>query len=162
MSMSYKCELHYSINEGDEYITGRTNIPVRFFQVDGGANRFIKVSATDDVNIAAEFEEAGAHKNVILYLPPTKDGNDMETALELTGVALDKKLSLNMSLDIEKHSGGRMIESFVLAENAATLKQRPFIVGSQMLKVELRLPAAKWYRGKPDKKNKNVVNLEEM
>jgi hypothetical protein len=159
MSMNYKAELSYVVIEGKEDKSTRDAVPVSFFQVDGGANRFLKIGASDDVNIAAELEEATTLKNIILYLPPTTDGRDMETALELTNVALDKKFSLYVSFNIEKHSSGRMIETFVLAGNG-TLKQRPFIVGSQMLKVELRLSTAKWYRGKPDKKN--IVRLEEM
>lgn len=160
MSMNYKAELNYVVIEGTEDKSNREDVPVRFFQVDGGANRFIKVSSTDDVNIAAELEQACTHKNIILYLPPTTDGGDMETALELTNVALDKTFSLYVSFNVEKHSGGRMIETFMLA-GAATLKQRPFTVGSQMLKVELRLPAAKWYRGKTGKNNK-IAHFEQM
>ena len=159
MSMVYKGEFGYTVIEGKEDISGRHEIPVRFFQVDGGANRFLKIGSADDVNIAAELEEACAFKNIILYLPPTGDGGDMETALELTNVALDKKFSLYISFSIEKHLGGRMIETFILT-GAATLKQRPFIVGTQMLKVELKLPTAKWFRGKRDHKNK--LHMEEM
>ena len=159
MSMNYKAEFSYVIIEGKEDKSVRDSVPVSFFQVDGGANRFIKIGVSDDVNIAAELEEATTFKNIILYLPPTTNGNDMETALELTNVALDKKLSLYVSFNIEKQSGGRMLETFVLTGNGA-IKQRPYIVGAQMLKVELSLPTAKWYRGKRD--SKNILRLEEM
>lgn len=157
MSMNYKAHLDYAVVEGKEDKSSRAEVPVRFFQVDGGTNRFITVGSTDDVNIAAELEQACTHKNIILYLPPTTDGNDMETALELTNVALDKKLSLYVGLTVEKHSAGKRIETFMLT-GAATLKQRPFIVGTQMLKVELRLPSAHWFHGKVDKNNKLHLN----
>lgn len=159
MSISYKAELFYVVVEGKEDKSRREDIPVRFFQVDGGTNRFIQVGSTDDVNIAAELEQACTHKNIILYLPPTADGSDMETALELTGVALDNKLSLWVGFTVDKHTGGRRTESFFLS-GPATLKQRPFVVGTQMLKVELRLPSAKWYHGKADKNNN--LSLKQM
>ena len=128
--------------------------------MDGGANRFIKTSSQDDVNIAAELEQATTFKNIILYLPPTNGGSDMRAALELTDVAVDK-LKLLFYFAVEKHSGGRMIESFTLFANSATITQRPYIVGTgQMLKVELHFSEANWYRGKLN--TQHQMKLEKM
>lgn len=160
--MKYKAYFTYWVFEGDEQKLIRNNVPVNFFQVDGGAKRFIQISSTEDVSVIAELSEVTTLKNIILYLPPTKDGNDMETALELTNVALDKKLSLFAMLRIEKYSGGRMIEAFLMTTTGATLKQRPYVVGAQMLRVDLNLPAPELHRGKQSIKDKNMFDLKPM
>ena len=161
--MKYVSNLLYEIIEDDKAKPERKTIPSGVFRVDGGAKRFISINSPDDVNIVSEMEQAITFKNITLYLPPTKDGNDMQVALSLTEVALNNKLSWHTQVSVHKYSGGKMIEVFFLQISKATLIKRPYIVtleNRSMLKVELRFTEAHWGHGKLNNKNKMI--FEEM
>src|SRR4051812_37213278 len=77
--MKYKADLHIithatTDNNGKETSSAeRIDIPLDSFEVDGGANRKIKLSSSDDISISSELEQARSFKNIIFYIPPTKD-----------------------------------------------------------------------------------------
>ena len=157
--MKYVSNLLYEIIEDDKAKPERERIPIGVFRVDGGAKRFISMNSPDDDNIVSEMEQATAFKNITLYLPPTKDGKDMQVALSLTEVALNNKLSLHMQIQVDKHSGGKKIETFFLDISKATLIKRPYIVTLEnrpMLKVERRFSVVRWGHGKLNNKNKMI------
>lgn len=148
MSMQYQAKFFYHAMDSEYNDLGeRYDVPVHSFEVSGGAYRFIKLSSTDDISISSELEQARALKNLTLYLPPTKDGTDMEVALELTNVAL-LKAPFTLALSVERYSGGKMLEGLALIAESATLKTRPWVVPLKLLMVEIKLPSAKLYRGK--------------
>ena len=159
--MKYVANIVYTIIEDNKEKPEKADIPVGVFRVDGGTKRFININSPDDVNLVSEMEQATTLKNITLYLPPTKDGKDMQVALSLTEVALNNKLSLHMQVIVEKYSGGKKIEAFFLNVNKATLINRPYIVTLEnrpMLKVELRFPEAYWGHGKMIK-NKMIMEI---
>jgi hypothetical protein len=147
MAMTYQAKFHYGLQEGDELKVSRFDIPVQIFEVEGGADRSIKLSSTDDIGISSELEQARTFKNITVYLPSTKDGSDMEIALQLSAFYSQKE-SMLVSFTVERYSGGQMLEGLALLDAGATLKNSPYVTGKQLLAVHLNLPAAKLYRGK--------------
>jgi hypothetical protein len=147
MTMTYQGKFNYALQEDEDLVISRLNIPVQIFEVDGGADRNIKLGSTDDIGITSELEQARTFKNLTLYLPPTKDGTDMEIALQLSGF-YTRKESLRVAFTIERYSSGKMLEGLALLDGDATLKFSPYVVEKQLLAVHLNLPTAKIYRGK--------------
>ena len=146
MAMTYQAKFNYRVMEGEELATEKFGISVQIFQVTGGAQRSIKLSSTDDISISSELEQARAFKNVVLFLPPTKDGSDMEVALNLTNY-FELKKTLLMSLVVERYSSGKMIEGLALLDGEATLLASPSVTEKRLLKLNINLPAAKLFRG---------------
>jgi hypothetical protein len=66
--LSYKAK-HSDI---DSVLKG-SFVEVSYFSVKGGAKRIIDLTATDDLSLVSEFEQARSFKNISLYLPPTRD-----------------------------------------------------------------------------------------
>lgn len=142
--MKYKASLTYLVGGGDER---RNKVPVYAFQVDGGANRNIRLKSTDDISITSELEQARSYKNIRLFLSPTNDHRDMQAALDLTAAAT-KNLPLVTILVIHKYSGGKFIEGLWLNDPGSSVKTEPYKTPGNFLFVEIALPTVTLYHGK--------------
>jgi hypothetical protein len=143
--MKYKATFKYNVgwDEGER----KNTVPIYAFQVDGGANRNIRLKSTNDISITSELEQARSFKNIRLYLSPTSDHKDMQAALDLTAAAT-KKLSLVMILDIQKYSGGKFIEGLWLIDSQSSIKTEPYKTPGNYLCVEIDLPSVMLLHGK--------------
>lgn len=143
--MKYKASFKYIVGEdGDEL---KNTVPIYAFQVDGGANRNVRLKSTNDISIASEMEQARSFKNIRLYLSPTKDHKDMQTALDLTA-AVTKKLPLLTILDIRKYSGGKFIGGLWLNDPQSSIRTEPYKTHAKFLVVEIALLSAMLFHGR--------------
>ena len=78
------------------------------FEVEGGANRSIVMSATNDIGITSELEQARAFKNIRVWIGK---GNafDARAVTELKEMA-SKEMPLNMMFAIERYSDGKCLK----------------------------------------------------
>jgi len=164
--MKYKAIVHFAVWKGDEAELKGVDVPVDSFEVAGGAHRYIDIRSTDDISIISEFEQARALKNITLYIPPTRDGTDRNVALSLTNIALSQTLltkifsPLMIVLVIEKLSGGKILEMLILKISDGSLKNRPYVVGKQLLRVEISIQKARLLHGRIQ--GRRLFNYEEM
>jgi len=145
VATQYKAIFRYGVKfNGDPVMSKKVSI--HSFEVAGGSKRAVDLSSTDDRSIFAELERARSLKNLTLYLPPQKDGVDMEVVLELSGF-FKSKSSFISEFKIERHSNGKMLEGVVLLDQGAALLFSPLILRKQ-LAVAMTLPAAGIWSGK--------------
>lgn len=126
-------------DEASTLVVGRALI--RSFSVVGGASRTINLKKTSDMSISSELEQARQFKNITLFMPPTKNGSDMKTALDLS-VAANHKTVFNFSFEIQKVSGNTLLEDLLLVDLHMTMKKPPMIVADNLLMIEAVLPDA--------------------
>jgi hypothetical protein len=145
--MKYKSFFHFFVTDGNSNKFVNLDLTVDSFEVQGGASRVIDLKTTDDISLASEFEQARTFKNITLYLPPTSDHRDMEAALALTEIAINKS-KVNVMVSVQRFEKAKMLEGLALIDQEATLKKRPQTVPPHLLMVEINLPAGQLYRGK--------------
>lgn len=146
MSMIYRGYFSFYVFNNDELSVNRLDVPINSFEVIGGTVRRININSTDDISISSELEQARSYKNINLFLPPTKDSTDMETALSLTDIALSD-FNFGVMVAIQRCANGKLLEGLTLIDRGAKLKNRPRIVGQHLLKVELDIPSPKLFYG---------------
>ncbi len=112
--------------------------PISSFSVTGGAFRSIDLTSTDDITISSELEQARKYKNITLFMSPTKNYVDMETAVKLIEAA-NKQMGLYVIFFLAKYVNGKIVDSLTIGDNSATLKQPPNIVASHLLMIEVCL-----------------------
>lgn len=144
--MNYKASLRYGGRFAGE-ISMSESVLVDSFDVAGGANTRINLSATDDISISNLLEQARSLKNLSVYLPyqpQKKVPIDMQAALELGGF-YQSKMPLIVEVKIERHSNRNMIEAIVLLDEGAAMLFPPFILGKR-LAFAVTLPSARLWR----------------
>lgn len=145
--MKYKAYVNFRVLDGEESLFRNTDIPLAHFQVQGGATRVVNFKSTDDIMLIGELKDAQQHKNIVLYLPPTKDHKDMKAAMDLTAIAKEG-WDFVLSIVVERYSNGKLLEGFLLGINSAVLKTHPMIVGGNLLLVEVKFEDSKLHQGK--------------
>jgi hypothetical protein len=124
-------------------------IPVTSFAVKGGAKRLIDLSATDDLSLVSEFEQARNFKNIALYLPPTSNFE----WLDLTEISIHH-LQFLMVFFATGKIGDTVTHEFVLSSKNAEITEAPgrFTNGGSgtVLKVSMALPETKLTHGSPE------------
>ncbi|HEY0769542.1 MAG TPA: hypothetical protein VGD31_04350 [Sphingobacteriaceae bacterium] len=164
--MKYKAKCHFAVWKGGNAELKGVDVPVDSFEVAGGAHRYIDIRSTDDISITSELEQARALQNITLYIPPTRDGTDRNVALSLTNIALSQTLiskifsPLLVVLIIEKFSSGKILESLLLKISEGSLKNPPYVVGKQLLRVEISIRAARMLHGRIQ--GRRLLDYEEL
>lgn len=114
-------------------------IPVSYFSVKGGAKRVIDLTATDDLSLVSEFEQARSFKNIALYLPPTSNFE----WLDLTEISIHH-LPFLMVFFAQGKIGGNITHEFSLVCKTAEITEAPgkFTDSGKgtVLKVSMALP----------------------
>lgn len=126
-------------------VTRMHYIPLKSFQVIGGAARTIELRTTDDISISSEFEQARSYKNITLYLPPREGHEDMQAALYLTDLAINKQ-RFGTYIRIDRISNGKVVEELMLVDYSATLLDRPSMTPKNSLMVDISIPNAELMR----------------
>jgi hypothetical protein len=147
----YNAEEKAGLMVGDAFIQS--------FSVDGGASRTINLKSPTDMSISSELEQARQFKNLTLFMPPTKNHRDMETALQLSQAAVKKNL-IAINFSIQKIIGQTLLEMISLIDLGATVKMPPTIVGNHMLKIDLALSKTRIAYDRPVKKGGDMVREE--
>ncbi|MEZ5426858.1 MAG: hypothetical protein R2747_11365 [Pyrinomonadaceae bacterium] len=135
----------------------RINIPVHSFEVNGGANRKINVHSTDEISISSEFEQARTHKNIIFYIPPTRDF----LAVKLLSLRTPTTIRyFDMRLIVNVYSGGIKTQSLRLGADSAWFSKIPIPVGNTppLLMAEVHFHSAELLHGKFDRKRRKMVH----
>ena len=114
-------------------------IPVSYFAVKGGAKRVIDLTATDDLGLVSEFEQARSFKNIALYIPPTSNFE----WLDLTEISIHH-LQFMMVFFAQGKIGQTITHEFMLVCKTAEITEAPgkFTSGDRgtVLKVSMALP----------------------
>jgi hypothetical protein len=132
--MNYNAKLSYFAKNRE---VSRTDVNISSFSVVGGTSRTINLNSTSDFSISSELEQARRYKNITLFMTPTKDAVDMETALELT--QCEKNMTeLEILLIVKKFSNGRKIEDLQMTANGAII-YAPRVVVRQELMIQFVL-----------------------
>ena len=156
-NMKYRAELHVVPHTVSDEPTERLVLPVRSFEVDGGANRKIDLNSTDEISVTSEFEQARANKNFIFYIPPTTDF----APLKLVGLGNPLQFfDMNFALDI--YSGHLKIQSLWIGADGAWLSPVPSPQGGTppLLKAKVHFHDVRLLHGKYDPRRKKIVNTE--
>ncbi|GEM_PF-6488106 len=124
-------------------------VPVNFFSVKGGAKRIIDLSATDDISMVSEFEQARSFKNIIFYLAP---GSSFEW-LDFTEASIHQ-LPVSIAFFVGGHIGQTVTHQFTLTCQNAEITEPPSEKtdsekGGKVLKLSLTLPETKLIHGSP-------------
>lgn len=156
-NMKYRAELHIIPHETGDTASEKLVFPVHSFEVDGGANRKIALADTDEISVSSEFEQARANRNLVFYIPPTKDFG----ALKL--IAMGNPLAffdMNFALDI--YSGHLKIQSLWIGADGAWLSPTPSPQGGTppLLKAKVHFHDVRLLHGKYDPRRKKIVNTE--
>ena len=132
----------------------RINIPVDFFEVDGGADRKIDVTSGDEISIGLEFEQARIYKNLIFYIPPTKDF----LAVKLIDLRKSGPEQFSITFAIGIYTDGALSRSLVFSSESAWLFGHPQLSGgkSPLLKMAVRFSNLQLVYGHFDPKLKRV------
>lgn len=134
----------------------RINIPVHSFEVEGGANRKINLTSTDEMSISSEFEQARAHANFIFYVPPTKDF----LAVKLMNLSTTNFQLFDFTFVVSAYSNGKMIKTLRIISEMASFREAPTPVGNTppLLMVKVRLVKPDLMHGQYDPKRKIIVH----
>jgi len=123
-------------------------IPVSYFAVKGGAKRIIDLTATDDLSLVSEFEQARSFKNISLYLPPTSNFE----WLDLTEISIHR-LQFLMVFFASGKVGGTLAHEFTLSCKTAEITEAPGKMndGSKgtVLKISMALPETRLMHNSP-------------
>ena len=123
-------------------------IPVSYFSVKGGAKRIIDLSATDDLSLVSEFEQARSFKNISLFLPPTKNFE----WLDLTEISIHH-LPVIIYFFAQGKVGKTITHEFTLSCKNAEITESPSKKtngGKEIvLKVEMSLPEIRLIHNSP-------------
>lgn len=159
-NMEYKSEL-YIISHARKDQDGKLiqeaeklDIPVDSFEVDGGANRRINLKSTSEISVSSEFEQARVHKNIIFYIPPSKDF----LALKLTDLRKDGPEWFNLVFVISIYSQGKLLKTLRISSLRAWFVRSPAPEGSPpLLKAIVRFQDAQLFHGQLDPSGKKIV-----
>jgi hypothetical protein len=124
-------------------------VQVNYFSVKGGAKRIIDLTATDDISLVSEFEQARSFKNIIFYLSP---GSNFEW-LDFTEASIHG-LPVSIVFFVGGHIGQTVTHQFTLTCRNAGITEPPVKKtdsqkGIQVLKLSLSLPDTKLVHGSP-------------
>ena len=138
--MNYKGTFKYGWNfdKKEKKFGNEREIPIAVFF---NGTKAVALSRKDDINILAVMEQARDNNQLVLMMPPAKDHVDMEAAVELMGIAADKK-PISIRFGVEKFSSRNKIQEFILWAPDAALKERPAITEGHLLKIELKFTGA--------------------
>jgi hypothetical protein len=156
MAMKYGAKLSYFVEAGEEMRFVRLEVPVYAFEVDGGANRNIILSSTDDISISSELEQARSFKHLRMWIAPGENF-DMRAHAELSEIAA-KDMALNVLFAVERYSDGKVLEALALLDRGA--EAYPPGILKNIFVVNVRVPTAKLYYGKID--GTTLKNYKEM
>ena len=164
-NMKYESEL-YILTKEYGYInkvinadkpTERINIPVHSFEVDGGANRKINFTSTDEMTILSEFEQARAFTNFIFYVPPTMD------FLAVRLMSLEKKEEFfEIDFIVSVYSKGRKIQTLRLSSDEVFFRETPIYIGGTptLLMIKVHLARPKLLYGHFDPRRRKIVHKQ--
>ena len=162
--MKYKSQL-YIITHGTHDSAGnligdpeRLDIPVHSFEVDGGANRKINLSSTNEIAISSEFEQARINKNITFYIPPTKDF----LALKLIDLRKNGPETFDITFVISMYSKGKVIQTLRISTDVAWFLRLPAPEGGTppLLKAMVRFHSVQLLHGQYDPKRKKLVHTQ--
>jgi hypothetical protein len=159
--MKYKAELyiitHQQTDKDGKIIRDveRINIPLHSFEVDGGANRKIELNSADEISVSSEFEQARVHKNIIFYVPPTKDF----LAVKLVDIGRTPEW-FDITLVISIFSNGKLIKALRFSSGQAWFSRTPAPEGKTppLLKGIVRFHESQLLHGQFDPKLKKFVH----
>lgn len=138
----------------------RLNIPVHSFEVDGGAKRKLNLKEIDEISVSSEFEQARMFKNIIFYIPPTKDF----LALKIIDLRSPMISFFEMTFVVNIYSGGMRTQTLRFHNSSAWFVRVPAPVGSTppLLKAEVHFHSenTQLMHGKYDTKRKKIVHKE--
>jgi hypothetical protein len=143
--MNYKAWFAFYLKKNQ----GSRRCLISAFSVVGGAHRSINLDSTDDVSISSELEQARQYKNITLFMLPTHAHDDMDVAMNLVNIALEKS-TLWVDFFIAKFANGKVIEELRLICADTTIIRPPALVAQHLLMIELQLPSVTLSHGKPD------------
>src|SRR5215203_1307636 len=140
MAMNYRAKLSYFVQDGgaQKFIT--LEIPAYAFEVNGGANRNIVLSATDDISLTSELEQARAFKNLTIWIARADKKFNWKAFTELKEIA-DKEISLNLLFAVERYSDGKMLEGIALIDQGAGAYPPLFV--ENLIELDFWIPTAK-------------------
>jgi hypothetical protein len=159
--MKYKAELyiitHQQVDKNGNATgeTERINIPIHAFEVEGGANRKIVLASMDEISVTSEFEQARAYKNLIFYVPPTKD------FLAVRLMEIGKELMhFDITFVISVFSHGKLIKALRFSPDGAWFSKTPTIEGGspKLLKAWVRFHELQLLHGQYDSRLKKFVH----
>ncbi len=163
-NMKYKAELYIITHEQKDNSgkiirdVERLNIPVHSFEVEGGANRKINLTSADEISVSSEFEQARMNKNIIFYIPPTKDF----LALKLIDLRKNGPESFDIDFVISVYSRGKLISTLRLSSDVAWFFRHPAPEGKTppLLKAWVRFTQAQLLHGQLDPRRKKIVHRQ--
>lgn len=123
-----------------------TFIPVSYFSVKGGASRVIDLTASDDLSLVSELEQARNFKNISLFLQPTQNFE----WLDLTEISIHR-LQFSMFFFAQGKIKETLTHEFTLSCKNAEIVESPgkFTDGGKgtVLRVSMTLPETKLTHG---------------
>jgi hypothetical protein len=163
--MKYKAELyiitHELTDQNGKVIreVERIDIPVNSFEVDGGANRKINLASVDEVSVSSEFEQARSLKNIIFYIPPTKDFLALKL-VDMTRHGIVEMFDITFVISI--YSNGQLIKALRISSEWAWFVKTPAPEGKTppLLKAWVHFNTAQLLYGQLDPKLKKLVHKE--
>jgi hypothetical protein len=137
------------------------NVPITAFEVEGGANRKIETASPNAISISSELEQARTFKNIIFYVPPTKDF----TAVKLVGLRSPDIKFFDLMFQVAEYSGHVPTQTLFMHCPGAWFFRVPSPMGAAtppVLKAHIRFHSEKMRltHGKYDAKKKVVVDEE--
>ena len=162
---SYKSELEIILGKTVKFwgsshdLEQRISVPVHSFEVTGGTNRKINLASADEVNVALEFEQARTFKNLVFYIPPTKDF----LALKLIELANQQGREFAFYFFVSVYSAGILTSAYSIETNSAYFLGTPAPIGGTppLLRAKIKINSPYLSYGKADKKS-GAVRLEEI
>jgi hypothetical protein len=158
--MKYQAELYIITREDQskDHNVERIDIPVHSFEVEGGANRKINLSAATEFSIASEFEQARTYTNFIFYIPPTKDF----LALKLLGLSGKNFQLFEFTFVVSMYANGRKIQTLRITSEMASFREPPTPTGGKppLLMAKVRLVRPELLHGHYEPKLKRIINQE--
>lgn len=138
--------------------TEKIHIPVHSFEVEGGTNRKIDLKSTDDVSLSLEFEQARIYRNIIFYVPPTRDF----LAVRLMELGITGEL-FDLTFVVSIYAQGRKLQTLRLSAESSLFRSKPMTVGgppAPSLMVKVRMPHPKLLHGRFDPRFKRIIHKE--
>lgn len=136
----------------------RISIPVHSFEVTGGTNRKINLASADEISVAMEFEQARTLKNLVFYIPPTKDF----VAVKLVELANQKGREFAFTFLVGVYSETKLLRAYNIEAESARFLETPNPIGDTppLLMAKIGMNSPDLYYGKVEKNG--TVRLEEI
>ena len=131
------------------------HVPVHSFEVDGGTERRIDLTSSDELTIGSEFEQARTYTNFVFYILPTKDF----MAVRLMNIAQTNGKHFNLTFNVSVIADGKVIRKLNLESYAARFLEAPLYVAGEppLLKARVRLQYIRLEHGQSNGQDNSIT-----